>query len=336
MVKGQTNGSRWGFRGSEDLGGGMKAVFDLENGFDASAGTLSQGGRLFGRSAWMGLQTMYGRLTMGRQYDAMHDDLGERLGATGIWAWIGSHQGDFDNLNANFRWDSSIRYISPTFAGFKFDGVFAPGGTAGNFATNRRYQLAMSYASGPILGAIAYENINDPAVSVYDSTVGPTDPTFKSPGKSPSFSGFLSANTQAIFGAGIGYRFGTGGQVSLLYTRTIFSDMLKTSTTPNTGSATLSSYEANIRYRFVPTLLVAAAYDYTTVRAPGRAAHYNQVIAGPDYFLSKATDIQLAGVWQQATGKDSTGKAAVATIGSLTASTTPTQVAVKLILRHRF
>lgn len=336
MVKGQTNGSRWGFRGSEDLGGGMKAVFDLENGFDASAGTLSQGGRLFGRSAWMGLQTMYGRLTMGRQYDAMHDDLGERLGATGIWAWIGSHQGDFDNLNANFRWDSSIRYISPTFAGFKFDGVFAPGGTAGNFATNRRYQLAMSYASGPILGAIAYENINDPAVSIYDSTVGPTDPTFKSPGKSPSFSGFLSANTQAIFGAGIGYRFGTGGQVSLIYTRTIFSDMLKTSTTPNTGSATLSSYEANIRYRFVPTLLVAAAYDYTTVRAPGRAAHYNQVIAGPDYFLSKATDIQLAGVWQQATGKDSTGKAAVATIGSLTASTTPTQVAVKLILRHRF
>ncbi|RZF25198.1 porin [Paraburkholderia sp. UYCP14C] len=336
MVKGQTNGSRWGFRGAEDLGGGMKAVFDLENGFDASAGTLSQGGRLFGRSAWMGLQTPYGRLTMGRQYDAMHDDVGEPLGATGIWAWIGSHQGDFDNLNANFRWDSSIRYISPTFAGFKFDGVFAPGGTPGNFATNRRYQLAMTYASGPVLGVIAYENINNPAVSVYDSTVGPADPKFTSPGKSPSFSGFLSANSQEIFAAGIGYRFGTGGQVSLIYTRTIFSDMLKTSTTPNTGSATLSSYEANIRYRLVPTLMVAAAYDYTTVRAPGRSAHYHQVIAGPDYFLSKATDIQLAGVWQEAAGKDSTGKAAVATIGSLGASTTPTQVAVKLTLRHRF
>src|ERR1700750_1194122 len=74
-IKGQTNGSRWGLRGSEDLGGGMKAIFDLENGFDGSAGTLSQGGRLFGRSAWMGLQTPYGRLTMGRQYDAMHDDV---------------------------------------------------------------------------------------------------------------------------------------------------------------------------------------------------------------------------------------------------------------------
>jgi predicted porin len=336
LIKGQTNGSRWGLRGAEDLGGGMKAIFDLENGFDGSVGTLSQGGRLFGRSAWMGLQTPYGRLTLGRQYDAMHDDVGERLAATGIWAWVGSHQGDFDNLNANFRFDNSIRYISPMFAGFKFDGEFALGGTPGNFGTNRRYQLAMTYDAGPVLGAIAYENINNPAVSVYDSTVGPTDPTFKSPGKSPSFSGFQSANTQAIFAAGMGYRFGTGGQVSFVYTRTIFSDMLKTPTTPNVGSATFSSYEGNVRYRIVPTLLVAAAYDYTTVRAPGRAAHYHQVNFGPDYFLSKATDIQLSGIWQHATGIDSTGKAAVATIGSLGASTTPTQIAVKLVLRHRF
>lgn len=336
LIRGQTNGSRWGLRGAEDLGGGMKAVFDLENGFDGSAGTLSQGGRLFGRSAWMGLQTPYGRLTFGRQYDAMHDDVGERLAATGIWAWVGSHQGDFDNLNANFRMDGSIRYISPTYAGVKLDLLFAPGGAPGSFATNRRYQLAATYDSGPILGAIAYENINNPAVSVYDSAAAPGTAAFSSPGKSPSFSGFLSADTQAIFAAGVGYRFGTGGQVSFVYTRTVFSDMLRTKSTPNTGSATLSSYEGNIRYRVMPTLLLAAAYDYTTVRAPGRAAHYHQVNAGPDYFLSKRTDIQLSGIWQRASGIDSTGKPAVGTIGSLGSSTTPTQVAVKLLLRHRF
>jgi hypothetical protein len=112
--------------------------------------------------------------------------------------------------------------------------------------------------------------------------------------------------------------------------------MLRTSTTPNIGSATFSSYEGNARYRIWPTLMVAAAYDYTTVRAPGRASHYHQVNFGPDYFLSKATDIQLSGIWQHATGIDSTGKAAVATIGSLGASTTPTQIAVKFVLRHRF
>jgi predicted porin len=335
-VKGQTNGSRWGLRGTEDLGGGLKAIFDLENGFDGSAGTLSQGGRLFGRSAWMGLQTPYGRLTLGRQYDAMHDDIGERLAATGIWAWIGTHQGDFDNLNANFRMDGSIRYISPTYAGVKLDLLFAPGGSPGNFGTGRRYQAAATYDSGPIIGAIAYEDINNPAVSVYDSTTAPGAAGFSSPGKSPSFSGFLSANTQAIFAAGVGYKFGTGGQVSFVYTRTVFSDMLRSKSTPNTGSATLSSYEGNIRYRVMPTLLLAAAYDYTTVRAPGRSAHYHQVNAGPDYFLSKATDIQLSGVWQHASGIDSTGKPAVATIGSLGSSSTPTQVAVKFILRHRF
>jgi predicted porin len=232
--------------------------------------------------------------------------------------------------------DSSIRYISPTFAGVKLDLLFAPGGTPGDFATSRRYQVAATYNSGPIIGAVAYENINNPAVSVYDSTAEPGTSAFSSPGKSPSFSGFLSANTQAIFGAGVGYKFGTGGQISFVYTRTIFSDMLQTKSTPNTGSATLSSYEGNVRYRVMPTLLLAAAYDYTTVRAPGRAAHYHQVIGGPDYFLSKQTDIQLSGVWQQASGIDSTGKSAVATIGSLGSSTTPTQVAVKLILRHRF
>jgi len=336
LIKGQTNGSRWGLRGTEDLGGGLKAVFDLENGFDGSSGTLSQGGRLFGRSAWMGLQTPYGRLTFGRQYDAMHDDVGERLSSTGIWAWIGSHVGDFDNLNANFRMDGSIRYISPTYAGVKLDLLFAPGGTPGSFATNRRYQAAATYDSGPIIGAIAYENLNNPAVSVYDSAAAPGTSAFSSPGKSPSFSGFLSADTQAIFAAGVGYKFGTGGQVSFVYTRTVFSNMLPTKTTPNTGSATFNSYEGNIRYRVMPTLLLAAAYDYTTVRAPGRAAHYHQVNAGPDYFLSKRTDIQLSGVWQLASGIDSTGKPAVATIGSLGSSSTPTQVAVKLLLRHRF
>jgi predicted porin len=49
MASGYAQGSRWGMKGSEDLGGGMKAVFQLENGFDLSSGRLAQGGRMFGR-----------------------------------------------------------------------------------------------------------------------------------------------------------------------------------------------------------------------------------------------------------------------------------------------
>src|SRR5215469_10241739 len=60
---------RWGMRGSEDLGGGLKADFMLESGFNSTNGTLKNGGDLFGRQAWIGLNaSQYGTLTLGRQY----------------------------------------------------------------------------------------------------------------------------------------------------------------------------------------------------------------------------------------------------------------------------
>lgn len=60
--------SRWGLRGSEDLGGGYKTVFALESGFNLRGGDMGQGGRLFGRQAWVGVSGPYGTLSFGRQY----------------------------------------------------------------------------------------------------------------------------------------------------------------------------------------------------------------------------------------------------------------------------
>ncbi|SOE97000.1 Outer membrane protein (porin) [Burkholderia sp. D7] len=60
--------SRWGLKGSEPLGDGYKAIFTLESGFNAGTGTLGQGGRLFGRQAFVGLDGPLGALTFGRQY----------------------------------------------------------------------------------------------------------------------------------------------------------------------------------------------------------------------------------------------------------------------------
>src|SRR5580658_8842220 len=74
MVSGYAQGSRWGLKGSEDLGGGLKAVFQLENGFNANSGTLAEGGRLFGRQAYVGLSDdKYGTITIGLQYDSVVD-----------------------------------------------------------------------------------------------------------------------------------------------------------------------------------------------------------------------------------------------------------------------
>ena len=60
--------SRWGVRGSEGLGGGWSTIFALESGFNMRGGTLNQGGRMFGRQAWVGMNSPYGSLTFGRQY----------------------------------------------------------------------------------------------------------------------------------------------------------------------------------------------------------------------------------------------------------------------------
>ena len=71
-TSGSVNGSRWGLRGSEDLGGGLKAIFTLENGFSIMNGTNGQGGREFGRQAFVGLSSdQFGAVTLGRQYDSV-------------------------------------------------------------------------------------------------------------------------------------------------------------------------------------------------------------------------------------------------------------------------
>ncbi len=65
-----TGPSRWGLRGTEDLGAGLSANFVLESGFDMSTGNLRQGGRIFGRQAFVGVgDKSWGNVTVGRQYD---------------------------------------------------------------------------------------------------------------------------------------------------------------------------------------------------------------------------------------------------------------------------
>ncbi|WOD14663.1 porin [Paraburkholderia kirstenboschensis] len=78
LASGSLSTSRWGLRGNEDLGGGLHAMFDLENGFTVNNGALKNSTAaqtdLFGRQAWVGLSSsQYGTLTLGRQYDFIVD-----------------------------------------------------------------------------------------------------------------------------------------------------------------------------------------------------------------------------------------------------------------------
>ncbi|WP_143281835.1 porin, partial [Caballeronia humi] len=122
MTSGVNQGSRFGLLGSEDLGGGLKAIFRLENGFDVTNGRLGQGGLMFGRQAYVGLSNPYGTLTFGRQYDSLID-FGSQYSVSNQWGgYISAHPGDLDNFNYSFRSNNAVKFTSANYAGFSFGG----------------------------------------------------------------------------------------------------------------------------------------------------------------------------------------------------------------------
>ena len=119
--------SRLGFRGSEDLGGGLRAIFTLEQGFGVDNGSLNQGGRAFGRQAFVGLTAPWGTISLGRQYSMLFwsqldaDILGP--------AMFGS--GSLDSYLPNARVDNAIAYRG-TFNGFTVGATYSFGRDAVN------------------------------------------------------------------------------------------------------------------------------------------------------------------------------------------------------------
>lgn len=118
MKSGMNAGSRFGLRGSEDLGNGMTVSFKLENGFDADSGKLGQDGRLFGREATLTLSGAFGQVSFGR--------MGGVASAAGTYDYvyaIGDAFDGFDNsiggLVQSSRYDNMIAYQTPEFAGMK-------------------------------------------------------------------------------------------------------------------------------------------------------------------------------------------------------------------------
>ena len=133
---GVAQGSRWGLRGTEDLGGGLKALFVLENGFNSGNGTLGQGGALFGRQAYVGLsQDNVGSLTFGRQYSFSTDYLGGNY-STGGQTVAGNyayHINDVDQLTSS-RINNAVKFSSANFSGLTFGAMYGFSNQAGAFA----------------------------------------------------------------------------------------------------------------------------------------------------------------------------------------------------------
>lgn len=168
------NNSRWGLRGTEDLGGGLKAVFALEGGFNTDTGNFSlvgaQGGAMFSRQAFVGVSGGFGTVSLGRQYTA-YDGLRGSTNmiydsnfATTADVW-GAGVRDYQNRASN-----SIAYASPVFAGFSAGVVYgfgeneraaaaAVGTTPAVLAADAESNasIRIQYANGPLLVGFAHQ-----------------------------------------------------------------------------------------------------------------------------------------------------------------------------------
>ena len=121
--------SRWGLRGNEDLGSGLKAMFTLESGFGADTGALQQGGRGFGRQAFVGLGGNWGAVTLGRQYSMLFQ------GAANTDLFLAQIYGAgvFDAYLGAPRLDNAIAYLG-TFGSVTAGALYSLGRDATNCA----------------------------------------------------------------------------------------------------------------------------------------------------------------------------------------------------------
>ncbi|MEK7886156.1 porin [Burkholderia contaminans] len=334
MGSGNLQGSRFGLKGAEDLGGGLKAIFQLENGFDSTSGALGQGKRMFGRQAFVGLQSdQYGTLTLGRQYDPIVD-LVQGVTADNYFGSVFATPGDVDNNDNSLRVSNAIKYTSPVFAGFQVEGMYALGGVAGKTGAGQTWSVAAAYNNGPVGVAAGYFYANNPTPAA-GARAGWGSTTSDNIVDGPINAGYVSAKSIGIAQVAGQYAFGPvtfGLGYSNAQYKPDASSGFGSTEKYNTG-------RAFVTYQVTPPLLLGLGYSYT--KASGNTdAKYHQVSLGGDYSLSKRTDIYLVGAYQHASGTqlnaDGTTSAAQASVGSYGIAGTKSQELVALGLRHKF
>ena len=191
-------GSRWGLKGTEDLGNGLKVGFILESGFNADDGTQSVSGTMFNREASLNVMGPFGQLSLGK--------IGAITQGTSSWGKVGAvsafgtsygaaNVGNATNVFAATVgvMDNTIAYQTPKFAGFTVYAQYSMGSSKAasqnsegkwtqtmvenESSTDRYYALGATYANGPVNLYFAVDSVN--YASYFDKTGTTTTPSTK-------------------------------------------------------------------------------------------------------------------------------------------------------------
>jgi predicted porin len=299
MVQGVKNGDRFGFTGSEDLGGGTRTIFTLEGGFNSLTGAAGATGYMFNRQAFVGLTNdNYGTLTAGRQYTPYFYTVGalSGLGAgSPLTGWSGAHPGDIDSMDTGLRINNSVMYKSPNMKGLEASAMYAFGGVAGDISSDSVFGAALMYSNGPFEGAVGFNKLNNGGKNLV------TSPTLGNFATSAINGGYLTAESVRTIGASARYTFGklmvgvsgsnvayAPGAYSLFTDKAIFNT-----------AAVFTSYKLG-------NLNLGAGYaDTHATRSNGitDSANYQQISFGQLYSVSARTRIYSVQAYQRASGK---------------------------------
>ncbi|WP_321814875.1 MULTISPECIES: porin [unclassified Paraburkholderia] len=329
-TSGTINGSRFGIRGRESLGNGVKAVFVLENGFNAQNGKLGQDNRLFGREAWVGLTSeRYGFAAVGRQYDSVVDyvaPLSAEAGSFGKTSF--AHPFDNDNLADSLRFSNAVKYASPNVGGLQFGGLYAFSNST-SFNANRAWSAGASYANGPLSLGAGYLQIDHAGGATGSGAVDITESAANGVG------GFtLAADVQRVAAGAIRYDV-NGASLAFVYSHSQFEGSTAFGSTG--GHVSFDNYELNGQYPLASRLKLGLAFVYTDGHVSDTRSYsvnpkWQQIDTQLVYSFSRRTDVYLEGIYQHVTGAHYV--AFIDTAGGT--SSTATQVVATVGLRTRF
>ena len=265
VVSGGKNTSRWGFRGTEDLGGGLKAVFNLEGGILLDTG--AQDGTLFKRQANVGLEGSFGRVVIGRSFTTTYDLVikFDPLGFAPNYSWATSSNATGPSkYGMTTAFDNLIKYTGHT-GGFTYGATIGLGEQAGSQADGRKYAVGGSWFGGGVGVMASYEQVNGNTVAA----TGNRDKT------TAYHLGADYKSGQWRYVAGMrGYKLQAGKAA-----------------TPDVRGDT---YWGGITYNVQAWTLTGAVYHVNTKNLPAaKDADPTMLVARAMYALSKRTDLYM-------------------------------------------
>ncbi|AJG22616.1 Outer membrane protein (porin) [Cupriavidus basilensis] len=274
----------FGIRGTEDLGGGMKALFQLENGFLTDSGSMIAAGKLFNRASWIGLEGKLGIVKLGRQVDFTADKLGQWSNGYQLFNFYLYHPGNLDGLSSQFPVDNAITYRTPVFGGMQASAMYGLGEVPGDRSANRTYSFAGTYAGARLNLAIAYTDANGRAFDI-NGTTG----IAQAMGQGLAAGRALPIDSFKAGGIGGGYRLETLPiSVNALYSRSTLRVGM--------SQGTMNAADLGLSWQATPATAVNIGYSFSKFER----TKWHQLNLGSMYYLSKRTQLYALWTYQHA------------------------------------